>query len=157
MKRLTKWLQHVCDTIVNNTGEIILAGIVLAAIAMFGSIGYSVHIYQADVKELDKAYVAMNNGNYAWAMEQFQYVLDKQEERGRLWESGKIIRSATTGLESATTIYHYNSALEYYADENWVDAIYHFGQVIDYRDSFALWRKCLDAYTMTYYNENAPG
>jgi hypothetical protein len=154
MKRLAQWLENVCTTIYHNLGTIFLTG---AIIALLGSFGYCIYTYQSDSNELDKAYTAMDNGNYIWAMEQFQYVLDKQEERGYLFKSDKIAQKATAGLNSATIIYHYNSALEYYADEQWMDAIYHLSQVIDYRDSLALFQKCLDGYAMTYYNDHAPG
>ena len=149
-----KLLQKCKLSIIDITMRTVL---IVITIAFAASIEYALYTYAIDTKELNHAYTAMTNGNYTWAMEQFQYILDTQESRGYLFESNKVTRKAREGLDTASTLYHYNSALEYYADENWEEAIYHFGQVIDYRDSLALLHKCLDGYAMTYYIEDAPG
>ena len=125
--------------------------------AVFTILGYTLYVAQVDTNAINRAYDTMNRGNYTSAIEQFQAILDKQKEYGTMFESHKIIREAKEGLESASTLYHYNSGLEFYAKEQYMDALYHFGQVIDYRDSFELFQQCLDAYTLTYYNQHAPG
>ena len=125
--------------------------------AVFSIFGYVLYIAQVDTNAINRAYDTMNSGNYTSAIEQFQAILDKQKEYGTMFESHKIVREAKEGLESASTLYHYNSGLEFYVKEQYMDALYHFGQVIDYRDSFELFQKCLDAYTLTYYNQHAPG
>ena len=131
--------------------------LIIFAGAVFSIFGYVLYIAQADTNAINRAYDTMNSGNYTSAIEQFQAILDKQKEYGTMFESHKIVREAKEGLESASTLYHYNSGLEFYAKEQYMDALYHFGQVIDYRDSFELFQKCLDAYTLTYYNQHAPG
>lgn len=114
-------------------------------------IGYGIYTYSIDSERVDAAYTAMNNGNYLYAKEQFEEILEIQTTR-KGFSSPNIEERAMNGLNTANTLYHYTTALEYYTDENWAESLYHFAEVLDYKDSRALFQQCLNNCI-----NNAPG
>lgn len=96
----------------------------------------------------------MEDGDTSISTGAYLYAAECYENASSCATSVSYKSDAEERLALAENLYNYHEALEYYADENYEEAIKYFILCGDYGDSDTYYKKCLKEYVEQYMIEN---